>query len=78
MNTLVGGFVTLVVLYFMWKVLGPSVSLPKRGKKRKVRRRGYHPRDPKLEALSKLRGQERRLRAELRKIQEEIKDTAMS
>lgn len=78
MNTMVGGLVTLLVLYFLWKVLGPSFSLPKRRKKRSVRRSGYHPKDPKLAEISKLRSQERKLRAELRKIQEEIKETALS
>ena len=79
MNTMVGLLVTAIVFYFMWKVIGPTISFSKRRKKSaSMTREGYKPKDPVLAEIARLRSQERRLRSELRRVQAEIKETATS
>jgi len=79
MNTMVDMLVTATVFYFMWKVIGPTISFSKRRTRNaSIKREGYKPKDPVLAEISRLRSQERRLRSELRRVQAEIKETATS
>ena len=79
MNMVVGFFVTAVVLYFLWKVLGPPVpKLKGRKSARQVTRGKYTPKDPVLDEISRLRSQERRLKSELRRVREELEEVAFN
>ncbi|MCF8566239.1 hypothetical protein LLE49_16055 [Alicyclobacillus tolerans] len=76
MNTLVGLFVTAVVFFALFKLLGPPLSIGKSRKKRAGTRK-VKPKSQRDLEIAKLKGKQRRLRAELRRVQEELQDISL-